>query len=236
MSSTPLVSGDAEGTYGRAFFDKQAQASYRSGAVILRAVFELVDCGSVVDVGCGVGPWLRTVQECGIDDYLGIDGDWVPSDRLGIPPDRFLTHDLRKPLDLDRRFDLAVCVEVAEHLPAESSGTLVESLTSLAPVVLFSAAVPDQGGDEHINEQWPGYWSRLFARHRYRAHDCIRLPLWADDRADWWYRQNVLLYVDRNRPTGRLGEPIEEPPALVHPEMIHAIRTRPAHQSREPGR
>jgi SAM-dependent methyltransferase len=180
----------------------------------------------VVDVGCGVGPWLRAAADRGIDDYLGIDGDWVPADRLAIPADRLHTHDLREPLRLDREFDLAICVEVAEHLPDAAAPTLVATLTRLAPVILFSAAVPDQGGDGHINEQWPAYWAELFAEHGYAAHDRIRLPVWLDDRADWWYRQNVLLYVDRTRRPPGLGEPVDVPPALIHPEMIHAILTR----------
>lgn len=227
MSSAPQVCGGAEGTYGRAFFDKQSQASYRSSGPILQAAFELVECTSVVDVGCGVGPWLRAVGECGVDDFLGIDGQWVPADRLAIPADRFLAHDLRQPLELGRRFDLAICVEVAEHLPADAAATLVRTLTSLAPAILFSAAVPDQGGDGHINEQWPDYWARLFRAHGFGAHDCIRLPLWNDPRVDWWYRQNVLLYADRGRAPVRLGEPVDEPAALIHPEMIQAILTRP---------
>ena len=225
--SIPLVPGADARTYGPAFFDKQAQASLRSAAVIVPAVLALIDCASVVDVGCGVGPWLRTVKECGIDDYLGIDGDWVPADRLDISADRFHAHDLRRPLKLGRRFDLAICVEVAEHLPADAAATLVDTLTSLAPVILFSAAVPDQGGDGHINEQWPGYWAALFRQRNFAAHDCIRMSLWNDSGADWWYRQNVLLYADRSRTPKGIGEPIEEPLALVHPDMIQAILTRP---------
>lgn len=227
MPSAPAVSGDAAGTYGPAFFDKQARASHRSAAVILPVVFGLVDCASVVDVGCGVGSWLRAAAELGVEDCLGIDGHWVPVDRLAIPADRFRTHDLREPLDLGRSFDLAICVEVAEHLPPAAAATLVTTLTRLAPVVLFSAAVPDQGGDGHINEQWPGYWAELFATRGYAAHDRVRLPVWHDDRADWWYRQNVLLYVDRTRRPNALGEPVAVPPALIHPEMIHAVLTRP---------
>ena len=190
---TALGPGAPARTYGAAFFDKQAQASHRSAGVIVPAVLRLIDCASVVDVGCGVGPWLRAVSDCGINDYLGINGDWVPTDRLGISAHRFRAH-LRRPLDLGRRFDLAICVEVAEHLPADAAATLVDTLTSLAPVVLFSAAVPDQGGDGHINEQWPGYWAALFRERGFAArYDCIRLPLWNDSGADWWYRQNVLL-------------------------------------------
>ena len=237
MPSALPVSGDDAGTYGQAFFDKQARSSHRSAEVILPVVFGLVDRASVVDVGCGVGPWLRAAADLGVEDCLGIDGDWVPADRLAIPADRFRTHDLREPLDLGREFDLAICVEVAEHLPAAAATTLVTTLTRLAPVVLFSAAVPDQGGDGHINEQWPGYWAERFAARGYAAHDCVRLPVWHDDRADWWYRQNVLLYVDRTRRPATLGEPVAVPPALIHPEMIHAVLTRapvPPHEENLP--
>jgi hypothetical protein len=71
---------------------------------------------------------------------LGYDGPHVTP--LCIPKDRFAAVDLRQPLPADRKFDLAISGEVAEHLPA----TLVGTLTSVSDVVLFSAAIPGQGG------------------------------------------------------------------------------------------
>ena len=62
---------------------------------------------------------------------------------------------------MGRRFDLALCLDVTEHLPRECADPLVTLLTSLAPVVAFSAAIPVQDSYNHVNCQWPAYWFRL---------------------------------------------------------------------------
>src|SRR5207302_6665348 len=103
---------------------------------------------------------------------------------------------------LGRSFELAVCLEVAEHLPASASSTLVESLTEHAPVVLFSAAVPHSRGTHHVNEQWPQYWVEHFAKRNYEVVDCFRSRLWQDTSIDWWYAQDILLFVEHARLAG----------------------------------
>ena len=84
-------------------------------------------------------------------------------------------------------------------MPPERGERFVADLVALAPVVLFSAAIPGQGGTDHINEQWQDYWARLFAKHDYVALDFLRLKFWNDSRIEWWYRQNIILYVRRDR-------------------------------------
>jgi SAM-dependent methyltransferase len=148
----------------------------------------------VLDVGCGVGGWVATWLGSGAD-AIGVDGDYVPRDQLCIPDDRFISHDLSTPLDLGRRFDLVTCLEVAEHLPPEAAATIVDSLCRHADVIVFSAAIPGQGGTGHINERWPSFWAELFATHGYRPHDLLRSRLWWDTRCEWWYRQNVLVFA-----------------------------------------
>ena len=110
---------------------------------------------------------------------------------------RFFRHDLSTPLRLDRRFDLVLSLEVAEHLPEDAAATFVESLTRLGPAVLFSAAVPDQSGERHLNEQWPDYWVERFAAHGLVAVDAVRPRIWHDASVAWWYRQNALLFCDQ---------------------------------------
>jgi hypothetical protein len=88
---------------------------------------------------------------------------------------------------------------VAEHLPESRAASFVNSLTNLGPVVLFSAAIPCQGGDGHINEQWPGYWAELFARSGFVAIDCIRSRVWDNEQVAYYYAQNMVLYVSRER-------------------------------------
>src|SRR6185437_3265527 len=95
-----------------------------------------------------------------------------------------------------RRFDLACSLEVAEHLPRERASDFVGLLTRSAPIVLFSAAIPGQGGNHHINEQWQSYWSELFRSRSFQAFDCIRPIVYGNPAVDWWYRQNTIVYCD----------------------------------------
>jgi len=154
---------------------------------------------SAADVGCRVGTWLSVMMEKGAKDVMGLDGEWVETSMLVIPTEAFVKTDLNKPIRLPRRFDLAISLEVAEHLPAERAKGFVHDVTRLADFVLFSAAIPFQGGRNHINEQWQDYWVSLFAAEGYSAHDLIRSKIWNDSKMPFWYRQNTLLFVKKER-------------------------------------
>lgn len=182
--------------YSKSFFDALEGQALSSAARVVPIILELVQPRSVVDVGCGSGAWLSVFADHGVEDLLGIDG--YRPDRLLIPADRFLQCDLDRELRLDRGFDLAVCLEVAEHLRPVSAGLLVGGLARLAPVVIFSAAAPAQGGTEHLNEQWPEYWAALFADRGYEVLDPIRRRVWNDPAVSWWYAQNMLVFVRRD--------------------------------------
>ena len=138
---------------------------------------------------------MACFEENGIADFCGVDNNSVDNADLQVPKRTIVKHDLTQSFDLDRKFDLATCLEVAEHLPQGCARQLVSNLTSLAPIVLFSAAIPHQGGTNHINEQWPEYWAELFAEHNFRPVDCLRESLWDDDNVAYWYAQNLILYV-----------------------------------------
>ena len=154
-----------------------------------------------------------------------MDGDYVPRDQLCIPADRFIDHDLSTPLNLGRRFDLVTCLEVAEHLPLEAAETFIDSLCRHADVVVFSAAIPGQGGTGHINERWPSFWAALFARHGYRPYDLLRSQLWWDERCGWWYRQNVLVFATDTVAHEHEWPELTGPLDMVHPELF-ALRYR----------
>jgi SAM-dependent methyltransferase len=218
--------------YGRAFYRALGETSEKSARRIVPMALELVSVASVVDIGCGVGSWLAAFRDAGINDVLGLDGPWVDDTTLRIPLANFQRARLDQPLGIKRRFDLAICVEVADHLPAERAAPLVAELTQLAPLVLFSAAVPGQGGTEHVNERWPGYWAQLFAGRGYRAIDAFRRPIWDDPDVAFWYKQNLLLYADAEalaaNPAlaGAAAESPGEPIALVHPELHRMMMRR----------
>lgn len=215
--------------YDASFYDAQSFGSLQSARVILPELLRYHRPATVIDIGCGVGPWLRVAAELGAQTCIGVDGGYVPRDALMIPADCFLPTDLTAPGLADRvlavrpdRFDLAICVEVAEHLAFERSAGFVADLCRLSDVVLFSAAIPFQHGTGHVNEQWPEFWATHFRAHGYVCFDLLRPEIWGKPDVEWWYAQNLLIFVREGSETaGRF--PAEaaaagKPLAMVHPE------------------
>jgi SAM-dependent methyltransferase len=211
--------------YNANFFSGQASGSRRSAAKIVPILIDLVRPSSVVDVGCGIGIWLAEFASRGTPMIRGMDGDWVPRDQLQIPADRFTPADLAAPPPISERFDLATCLEVGEHLPESAARPLVRSLTTLAPVVAFSGAIPLQGGRDHINCQWQSWWAALFAEHGYKPIDAVRPHVWRDPDVEFWYAQNILVYASpdalasSSRLSAELARTAPCQPDLVHPSM-----------------
>lgn len=208
--------------YGTRFHTTRDADTDYAAERILSTILERIDVRSVCDVGCGVGTWLRVAKEKGVTEIAGIEGNWLDKSLLVVDPDSVTLRDLRQPIEVSRRYDLALCLEVAEHLPQERAAGLVGDLAKLSDVVLFSAAIPDQGGTEHINEQWQSYWMRLFADAGYDAFDIIRPAIWSDENIPFWYRQNSILYTRRGTLRhAKVGKPIATPENLdiVHPDL-----------------
>ena len=208
---------------GEAVLDGVVDLGQKVGRLRVERHLDLV---AVVDVGCGGGAWLAEFLKNGAVEVLGIDGDYVDRARLLIPPAAFLAHDLRRPLELDRRFDLALSLEAAQYLPPAGAPRFVAALTELAPVVLFSSAVPHQA-ENAPNTQWPDYWCRLFAERDYEAYDWLRPLIWNDERVEFWYAQNAVLFA---RPGAEAVRRLESGPVLplVHPKLyLSYAETRP---------
>jgi SAM-dependent methyltransferase len=185
-------------SYGEDFFEANVQGSLRSARVVVPVVMQMVQAASVIDVGCGLGAWLQAFVENGVSEVRGLDGRWVDQSRLLIDPERFTPVDLSRPVAIAGSYDLAVCLEVVEHLPARNNREIVRMLTGAAPVVLFSSAIPGQGGARHINEQWPCYWRELFAQADFEMLDPIRPRIMRDEQVKWWYRQNIVMFASRS--------------------------------------
>jgi len=83
-------------------------------------------------------------------------------------------------------------------LPIESSDLFIKSLVNHSNFVLFSAAIPNQGGTYHINEQWQDYWVEKFKNNNFLPVDFLRNKLWAKKEIDWWYKQNIILFVKKD--------------------------------------
>jgi SAM-dependent methyltransferase len=207
--------------HGRQLVEQEAK-NRQSAVRVLDALFEYVQPRSVLDVGCGLGTWLRVALDRGIQDVLGIEGPWLDARLLQVDAARIRNADLEQGFDLGRRFDLVICLEVAEHLSPAAADRLIASLASHSDVVLFSAAIPFQGGHHHVNEQFPDYWVERFARHGLRAIDCLRPRLWDCPEILWWLRQNMLVLAHERAIAAsdalRRESAVTRPLRLVHPD------------------
>lgn len=216
--------------YSANFYAGQREGSFVAALALLPTVLDLVRPSSVVDIGCGTGAWLAACRQLGVGRTVGLEGDWVRQADLRDQAITLVTTDLERPITVSERFDLAMSLEVAEHVSPGRADALVEEIARLAPVVLFGAAIPGQGGGfNHINEQWQSYWVSHFARRGFQAIDLLRPRFWNAHEVPVHYRQNTMLYVhtsvaDRYRAAAAAaasGFPID----VVHPEVHVATTT-----------
>jgi SAM-dependent methyltransferase len=211
------------------YYHALQQGSLLSAKEVVPALLTLFQPRSVLDVGCGTGAWLRVLQDNGVEDVCGLDAESVPRADLLIAAEQFMQVDLLNGLRLDRTFDLTICLEVAEHLPPESADPFVSALTKTSPAILFSAAIPGQGGFRHVNEQWPEYWASRFLSHEYVCVDCLRSRFWNNTKVKFWFRQNMLVFIrgrhmDRFPALAEADRRAPGPPlSLVHPELFQRI-------------
>ncbi|MGQ0580729.1 MAG: methyltransferase domain-containing protein [Reyranella sp.] len=216
--------------YDENFYSDQGESSYISAKKYVAILVPLLDVRRIVDVGCGRGTWLKAFKEGGAGELVGLDGPWNTQGRMIESSIEFHPVDLNKPLDVlaNRRFDLAMSLEVAEHLHPSSASSFVASLANLSDVVLFGAAYTLQGGTNHINEQPHTYWADHFLSHGYVPFDLFRPVLWGSPEVDFWYQQNTFLYVREKSGafghlTGKSVSPIANTAFMncVHPVLYN---------------
>lgn len=194
----------------------------RSQDMLLKAVHDMVPFASVADFGTGRGTWLKSAIDMGVTDVRGYDIPEIPVEQRQFPAECYFPADLGKPVAIERSFDLAISTEVAEHLPKEHAAIFIANVASASDIVLFSAAIPYQGGAGHCNENWVEYWAKLFTPHGFECFDLLRLPYWNEAAIRSYYRQNVLIFAKGTaaqtlRDKGHAPSP--NAPSLVHPEQ-----------------
>ena len=168
-------------------------------SIIVPEIMKLLNPKSVVDFGCGLGTFLCAFKKNGVVDVLGLDGAWVNKALLYkyINPDEFVETNLEKEIKFNKKYDLVVSLEVAEHLSADSADIFVKNLVNSGNTILFSAAVPNQGGQNHINEQWLTYWEEKFLKYGFIIYDVIRPIFWNYSEIFPWYKQNMVLLAPK---------------------------------------
>lgn len=193
---------------------------------VLKHVLSLIPAKSVVDFGTGTGSWLAAALEHGVNDIQGFDIETPPPSELKIPTKNFTATNLGLPIDLGRTYDLAISAEVAEHLHPSQANTFIDNIAASSDLVLFSAALPYQGGVGHRNEFWAEYWAKLFRARGFSCFDILRPLFWHDGSIRSYYRQSLLLFARgvmestlQNQGFSRTDRPL----SLVHPEQYLKI-------------
>jgi SAM-dependent methyltransferase len=187
-----------QGLYHGDYFDTDVEpAAARAANVLATSVMRDFSPLALIDVGCGTGALLaefvsRKVTVVGLEySDAGIERTM----KRGIDARRF---DVRfDSVAQFGKFDVVCCTEVAEHIPARFADRLVETLVSLGPTIVFTAATPGQGGVDHVNEQPHEYWLEKFSAKGYRF-DAQTSARWRDEwnRAgiQHWYWKNVMVF------------------------------------------
>lgn len=200
--------------YGKNFYVSRESMTSYAAKTILSLVKKDADIKTVVDFGCGVGVWLKESENLGAINTLGIEGVWLDKE-MYVADGELLQTDLEKEIVLENKFDLAISLEVAEHISEDNSNLFIQSICSASDTVLFSAAVIGQGGNGHINEQNQSYWVHKFKEQGFGVHDVLRNEIWLDDQVPFWYKQNIFLFKKKTSDT--LGQ---MPLDIIHPDLF----------------
>jgi hypothetical protein len=185
---------DGQSAKSFTYDDPDNHPSQASAGVIIEIILSKLDVDSLLDVGCGIGIWMQKWSDQGVSTVHGIDAPLIKQGEIVVPDDWITLHNLEDPFDMDVTYDLVTCLEVAEHIHEEYSDTLIDSLTRHSQNILFSAAIPGQGGVHHVNEQYQDYWIKKFKARGYQAYDVVRPATWNNPEVQFYYSQNCFLF------------------------------------------
>ncbi|TWT54671.1 hypothetical protein Pla22_23210 [Rubripirellula amarantea] len=203
------------------FYEGRRERTLHTCQAVWEILSNTIPIKSAVDFGCGTGTWLATGREHGVERTVGFEGLWVSDNLLDSPEIKLIRQDLEDRISTDESFDLAISLEVAEHLSPERADSFVADICGVAPCVLFGAAIPLQGGVDHVNEQWQSNWARRFMKHGYRPIDLVRPRIWNDSKIPFYYRQNTLFYANAEKYAAILGDAKDASNLML--DVVHPI-------------
>lgn len=169
--------------YTKEYADFVDHYSQDAAKAIIPLIIKPYGIKSVVDFGCGKKAFLKAT---GLYDVVGVDQEYVDPDIIA---------DLNTPIDLKRKFDLVISLEVAEHLKPESADTFVDTLCSHGDLILFSASIPTGINPLHLNEQYWEYWISKFKSRGFYCEDFLRNAIWDNPKVAACYKNGLLMFI-----------------------------------------
>jgi len=210
--------------YSNHFYSSYVGESQGSASVVAPWLIELFHPKSVVDIGCGIGTWLSEFKKQGISELRGFDGNYVQRDQYLIEWEKFTPVDLQNPPTIvSQRYDLACCMEVAEHISESSAEHFIDFLCSLSDIIVFSAAIPLQGGTSHVNEQWQSYWANKFIARGYGCSEALKKHFWNNPNCAYYYSQNGLIFI-KDKSIPEIGDLLTVSSQTSHLDVVHPAK------------
>lgn len=197
----------------------------KSPKIICPVLYNIFKPKSVVDIGCGIGNFLNQFKKLGVEKILGLDGIWADKYQISnnISLDNFIEYNLDEVFTPNQKYDIAISLEVAEHIDEKYADNFIKTLTNCSDNIVFSAAIPLQGGQNHLNEQWNNYWIKKFELNDYVCMDFLRNEIWDYEDVFWWYKQNILFFT--KTPEKYLGYQLNKLSDPIHKELFN-VKTK----------
>ena len=149
--------------YDGDFFDSNQEEGLSMTIWSVPLFQKIFNFKSLIDVGSATGHYLKTCIDAGVDDVMGLEGSPEAFKKLIVDKKYVIMHDFRDPYTFHRKWDLAISIEVAEHIDGIYADNYVKILTDSSDTVLLTAAPPGQGGTAHVNEQPQEWWIARFS-------------------------------------------------------------------------
>lgn len=204
--------------------DEKLHHNFKDPKIIIEEILKHFHPKKVIDLWCWLGAFVKTFQDHWIDAYW-VNWPRVEKDKLVMNEDRLIIKNLEEFCDFKKWYDMAITIEVAEHIDAKYADNFIKTITSCADIIIFSAAIPWQWWFKHVNEQSPEYREEKFNKLWYRFYDVFRWKFWNNKDIAISHRQNMFLVMKEwiNLPSS-LEE--KSPRYIIHPELFNWLCVR----------